>query len=80
VDGGLFFMCLLLSCVEHKLQCCPLTLGVTNAKAAKIAEAGNISNRERLIMMMAFGHGDRERLKAAASPRLALDAVLKFHE
>jgi len=52
---------------------------VTNHREKQIAEAGGISRRERLIMMIAFGEPDRERLKAAASPRLPIETVLRFH-
>jgi nitroreductase len=72
-------MCLMLACVEEGLQCCPLNLAVTNHREGQISRVGDIPSDQRLIVMIAFGECDLSPMKAAASPRLAVDDVLTLH-
>lgn len=79
VDGALFSMALMYACQAFGIATCPLNLAVTNKKEKAIQKAGNIHDRERLIMMMAFGYPITENLKAASSPRLPTQDVLTLH-
>ncbi|QQS55447.1 MAG: nitroreductase family protein [Candidatus Competibacteraceae bacterium] len=80
VDGGLFSMGLLLACHAHNIGTCALNLAVGNSHENKIKKIANIHPRERLIMMIAFGYYPVEgRLKAAMSPRLSVQQVLRKH-
>lgn len=79
VDGALFSMSLMLSCQAFGVATCPLNLAILNKVESKIKNSGNIHGRERLIMMIAFGYPIDSGLKAASSPRLLIDDVLKIH-
>ena len=79
VDGALFSMCLMLACVDAGLQCCPLNLAKTNRAELALARVAGIPTDQRLIMMIAFGGCDLKPMKAAASPRLAMNEVFTLH-
>ncbi|GHC04801.1 nitroreductase family protein [Cerasicoccus arenae] len=79
VDGGLFSQNLMLALHVHGLASCPLNLAITNAKEANIKRISGIHQRERLIMMIAFGEPGEENLLAARSARIPLESVLLFH-
>lgn len=80
VDGALFSMALMYACQSFGIASCPLNLAVTNKNEKAIQKAGNIHERERLIMMMAFGYPITENLKAASSPRLPTEDILTLHK
>jgi nitroreductase len=80
VDSGLFAQQLLLACYANGIGVCPLNLAVDNAKEKKIKMTAKIHSRERLAMMISFGYPGELDLKAARSPRIPLNSVLKIHE
>jgi nitroreductase len=69
----------LLSCHAHGLAACPLNIAFRNAKEKKVRVAGGISNSERLLMMISFGHPNDAVNYAASSPRLPTEEVLIQH-
>jgi nitroreductase len=79
VDGGLLGQSLFLACHAYGVGSCGLNLAVDNAKEKRIKTTAGIHPRERLIMMVSFGYPGQEDLKAARSPRIPLDSVLKIH-
>lgn len=79
VDGGLFAMQLAMSCLAHDLGCCMLNLAVTNSRESEIKAAGDISQGERLVVMIAFGVPAEDGTFCARSERIPVDSVLKYH-
>lgn len=79
VDGGLLAMNLMLACLAHGVATCPLNLAILNNKESKIRAAGDIHERERLIVMIAFGIPHQTALRAAKSPRKDIGDVLIKH-
>lgn len=79
VDGGLFSMTLMLALHGLGLASCPLNLAVTNGREREIKRVGGIPANERVIMMLAVGHGAADERKAAKSPRRPVEEILNFH-
>lgn len=79
VDGALFSQMLMLSLQAFGLVCCPLNLAVPNKKENQIKKMAGIHQRERLIMMIAFGKYNQNELKAARSPRVQVNSILINH-
>lgn len=78
IDGGLFSMSLLMGLHSQGLGACPLNWSASPTADRALRSAHNIAGRELIIMLIAVGHL-REDFSVAASPRVSLDHVLRWH-
>lgn len=77
VDGALFAMCLLLAFHSKCIGACALNFAKTNRDERHFLRLAGISKDERVIMLIAVGHQDPSKTKAARSVRVPLERILR---
>jgi len=78
IDGGLYSMNLMLSLHSVGLGSCPLNTCMPWFKAKRLKRAADISQHERVIMMVAVGNLQDE-FSVAQSEKYALEKTLRLH-
>lgn len=78
-DGGIFAQQLMLACQIHGVSTCALNLGMSNSVERTMKRCARIHERERLVVMLAFGYADPDHLYVARSPRRPVREVLVIH-
>ena len=79
VDGALVAMQVLNACQALGFAACPLNLAISNRREGEICLVGNISQGERLILMIAFGYPLPGDVVAARSERISEEVLLSRH-